>query len=51
MLFIEVLRQSETPGMEREDELEGFTFLPGYGKGIAVSSSRHNNVAMIDISW
>ena len=36
---------------ELEDELEGFTFLPGYGKGIAVSSSRHNNVNMMNIFW
>ncbi len=36
---------------ERMDELEGFTFLPGYEKGIAVSSSRRNNVNMMSISW
>jgi hypothetical protein len=36
---------------ERGDELEGFTFLPGYRKGIAVSSSRQNNVNMMNISW
>lgn len=36
---------------ERMDELEGFTFLPGYQKGIAVSSSRRNNVNMMSISW
>jgi hypothetical protein len=36
---------------EREDELEGFTFLPGYTKGIAVSSSRKNNVNVMNISW
>lgn len=35
----------------REDELEGFTFLPGYGKWIAVSSSRRNNVNVMNISW
>jgi len=36
---------------ERMDELEGFTFLPGYQKGIAVSSSRRNNVNMMSINW
>ena len=36
---------------ERGDELEGFTFLPAYNKGIAVSSSRRNNVNMMSISW
>jgi hypothetical protein len=36
---------------ERGDELEGFTFLPGYRKGIAVSSSRRDNVNMMSISW
>ena len=37
--------------IDRSDELEGFTFLPGYNKGIAVSSSRRNNVNMMSISW
>lgn len=35
---------------ERNDELEGFTFLPGYRKGIAVSSSRHDNVNMMNVA-
>ena len=37
--------------IDRADELEGFTFLPGYKKGIAVSSSRRNNVNTMNISW
>lgn len=37
--------------VDRSDELEGFTFLPGYNKGIAVSSSRRNNVNMMSITW
>jgi len=36
---------------ERQDELEGFTFLPGYSKGIAVTSSRRDNVNIISITW
>jgi len=36
---------------DRSDELEGFTFMPGYNKGIAVSSSRRNNVNRMNISW
>ena len=41
----------EVIDMGREDELEGFTFLPSLKKGIAVSSSRKNNVNTMDISW
>jgi hypothetical protein len=37
--------------IEKGDELEGFTFLPGYQKGIAVTSSRRNNVSFMDITW
>jgi hypothetical protein len=37
--------------IDRADELEGFTFSPGYNKGIAVSSSRRSNVNMMSISW
>lgn len=33
------------------DELEGFTFFPGYKMGLAVTSSRKNNVNLMDISW
>lgn len=36
---------------ERPDELEGFTFLDNMGKGIAVSSSRRNNVNVIKAGW
>ncbi|ACU63446.1 hypothetical protein [Chitinophaga pinensis] len=37
----------------REDELEGFTFMPGAGKGsgIAVTSSRKENVNIMHIGW
>lgn len=37
--------------IDRSDELEGCSFLPGLKKGIAVSSSRKNNVNTMDISW
>jgi len=36
---------------ERPDELEGFTFLNNTLKGIAVSSSRKNNVNRMDVRW
>ncbi|MBN9384304.1 MAG: hypothetical protein J0H74_26365 [Chitinophagaceae bacterium] len=36
---------------QRGDELEGFTFLPGYLRGVAVSSSRRDNVNIMSISW
>jgi hypothetical protein len=36
--------------IDRADELEGFTFLNGHQKGIAVSSSRRNNVNFMNIS-
>lgn len=36
---------------ERADELEGFCFLNNLQKGIAVSSSRKNNVNMMTIGW
>ncbi|PZR21988.1 MAG: hypothetical protein DI535_27180 [Citrobacter freundii] len=36
---------------ERTDELEGFTFLRSNNKGIAVSSSRRNNVNTMSIAW
>jgi len=37
----------------REDELEGFTFMPGAGngRGIAVTSSRKENVSTMHIDW
>lgn len=37
--------------IDREDELEGFTFLNNYSKGIAVSSSRKNNVNVMKADW
>lgn len=37
--------------VDRADELEGFTFLNNYNKGIAVSSSRKNNVNLMKIGW
>ncbi|MGG9961829.1 hypothetical protein [Ferruginibacter sp. SUN106] len=38
--------------IDRSDELEGFTFLNNkYTSGIAVTSSRKNNVNMININW
>jgi hypothetical protein len=36
---------------ERKDELEGFAFTGSNGKGIAVTSSRKNNVNYMDIAW
>jgi hypothetical protein len=37
--------------IDRADELEGFTFLNNYHTGIAVSSSRKNNVNTMNIDW
>lgn len=36
---------------DRGDELEGFHFLSSLSKGIAVTSSRRQNVNVIDVSW
>lgn len=36
---------------ERNDELEGFSFLQSSNMGIAVSSSRKNNVNLMHIAW
>ncbi len=36
---------------DRNDELEGFTFLNNYQNGIAVSSSKNNNVNSVNITW
>lgn len=44
----QVLKVVET---DRADELEGFTFLNNDAKGVAVSSSRKNNVNMMNITW
>ena len=35
----------------RNDELEGFTFLKNYQNGVAVSSSRNNNVNLMNVAW
>lgn len=37
--------------IDRDDELEGFAFLNDMSKGIAVTSSRKNNVNMMKINW
>jgi hypothetical protein len=37
--------------IDRDDELEGFAFLNNMSKGIAVTSSRKNNVNMMNINW
>ncbi len=34
---------------DQQDELEGFTFTGGSKKGIAVSSSRKNNVSFLNL--
>lgn len=44
----QVLKVVET---DRADELEGFTFLNSDSKGIAVTSSRRNNVNTMKIDW
>lgn len=41
----------KTLDIDRPDELEGFTFLDSYKKGIAVSSARKNNVNTMNIEW
>lgn len=45
----EVLRVVDIP--ERGDELEGFTFIQSIHTGIAVSSSRRNNVNTMQVNW
>lgn len=37
--------------IDKADELEGFTFLPGYKRGLAVTSSRKENATLMDILW
>ena len=37
--------------IDRNDELEGFTFLNNYKEGIAVTSSRKNNVNRMAVNW
>jgi hypothetical protein len=45
----EVVRMED--GIDRGDELEGFSFLSSLSKGVAVTSSRKGNVNFIDINW
>ncbi|MBB6109479.1 hypothetical protein SAMN05421821_104108 [Mucilaginibacter lappiensis] len=45
----QVIREINIDG--KQDELEGFSFLGDAGKGIAVSSSRKNNVTFTNTSW
>jgi hypothetical protein len=42
---------SQIEHIDRPDELEGFSFLGNNQKGIAVTSSRKNNVNYMDINW
>jgi hypothetical protein len=44
----EVIKVVDT---DRGDELEGYAFAGSLAKGIAVSSSRKNNVTMMDVNW
>ena len=37
--------------IERDDELEGFAFLNNSSKGIGVTSSKNDNVSMMNINW
>lgn len=37
--------------IDRNDELEGFTFLNDYTKGIAVTSSGKDNVNLVGVNW
>jgi hypothetical protein len=41
----------KTVDVDRNDELEGFTFLHSITEGIAVTSSRRDNANTIDIKW
>jgi hypothetical protein len=45
----EVIKVIDVDG--REDELEGFAFTGSEKKGIAVTSSRKNNVNYMEIGW
>jgi hypothetical protein len=40
-----------TVDIDRADELEGFTLLDNPATGIAVSSSRRDNVAVMGLGW
>lgn len=37
--------------LDKQDELEGFTFLTDLTKGIGVSSSSKNNVSLLEFKW
>ena len=41
----------KTIDVDKADELEGFTLLNEPGTGIAVTSSRHNNVHFVHLDW
>jgi hypothetical protein len=41
----------QADGIDRNDELEGFSFIGNDQKGIAVTSSRKNNVNYVTTSW
>lgn len=41
----------QADGINRSDELEGFSFIGNDQKGIAVTSSRKNNVNYVTTSW
>ncbi len=41
----------KTVDLDRADELEGFTLLGGPERGVAVSSSRKQNVNLVQVSW
>ena len=57
--FVDLAKSIETGKQEalksididRQDELEGFAFLNSLSKGIAVTSSKKNNVNMMNINW
>jgi phage gpG-like protein len=42
---------SQVDHIDRADELEGFSFIGNHEKGIAVTSSRKDNVNYMDINW
>lgn len=37
--------------LDRNDELEGFTFLDSGSKGIATTSSRRGNINLVQVTW
>jgi hypothetical protein len=41
----------KTIDLDKQDELEGFSFLSTRATGIAVTSSRSNNVHFINVNW